>query len=566
MRTSPCSGSALALLCALSCAGSAWAQASGLPDPTPELRRQEQRQEQLRRNLELRPDVRLGDTPLAKRSLLPQEQPCRSISAVVFEGADALQSALQNALAGTDGADSPLGRCIGAQGISVLIDRARNALIAQGYITSRVEAPAQDLTEGRLLLRVVMGRVAAIDKGAGAPFILQLAPLALDAPLQLRDLEQSLENLRRNPSVQAEFELRPGAQPDTTDLVLDYSRSRPLRLNLTVDDSGSTATGKLMAQATVSWDNPFGLSDLAYLSSSRDAGDRQAGPRGNDSQTLHYSVPWGYWLWSVTASRSEYRQTIVGAFQSYLYSGQTQSQDIQLGRVVHRDANSKTSLQLKAFSRRSLNFIDDTEVQVQRRHTAGWEACLQHVQHLGRLSGDLSLSFRQGTGAFGALTAPEERFGEGSSRMQIGTAAVNLQWLLPAGFTANHYLRVQINNTPLVPQDRLCLGHRFSVRGFDGRQTLCGDRGYLSRNELAWAINELLSTYVALDAGRVGGRSAQELPERLLSGYALGLRGQGRPARNLALSLDAFVSRPLAKPAFLSTASTTAGFSLSLNF
>jgi hemolysin activation/secretion protein len=138
--------------------------------------------------------------------------------------------------------------------------------------------------------------------------------------------------------------------------------------------------------------------------------------------------------------------------------------------------------------------------------------------------------------------------------MQIGTAAVNLQWLLPAGFTANHYLRVQINNTPLVPQDRLCLGHRFSVRGFDGRQTLCGDRGYLSRNELAWAINELLSTYVALDAGRVGGRSAQELPERLLSGYALGLRGQGRPARDLALSLDAFVSRPLAKPAFLSTA------------
>jgi hemolysin activation/secretion protein len=54
-----------------------------------------------------------------------------------------LQSALYNALAGADGADSPVGRCIGVQGIAVLLDRARNALIAQGYITSRLEAPAR---------------------------------------------------------------------------------------------------------------------------------------------------------------------------------------------------------------------------------------------------------------------------------------------------------------------------------------------------------------------------------------------------------------------------------------
>jgi hemolysin activation/secretion protein len=323
-----------------------------------------------------------------------------------------------------------------------------------------------------------------------------------------------------------------------------------------------------MAQATVSWDSPLGLSDLAYISVGQDAGRRQAGPRGNDSQTLHYSIPWGYWLWSVTASRSDYRQTIAGAFQSYLYSGQTQSQDIQLGRVVHRDAHSKTSLQLKGFSRRSLNFIDDTEVQVQRRQTAGWEASILRLQRLGQLAGDLTMSFRQGTGAFGAMPAPEERFGEGSARMQIGTAAINLQWPLPlpARLTAIHNLRVQINKTPLVPQDRLCLGGRYSVRGFDGRQTLCGDRGYLLRNELLWTVNESMSTYAALDGGRVGGRSAQELPDRFLSGYALGLRGQGRVASEVALSLDAFLSRPLSKPAFLSTASTTAGFSLSLNF
>ncbi len=286
------------------------------------------------------------------------------------------------------------------------------------------------------------------------------------------------------------------------------------------------------------------------------------------SQTLHYSVPWGYWLWAFTASQSEYRQTIAGAFQSYLYSGQTQSQDMQLSRVVHRDTNSKTILQIKGFSRRSLNFIDDTEVLVQRRQTAGWEASVQHQKRFGELSGDINLSFKQGTGALGALPAPEEAFSEGTSQMQIGTVALNLQWPLPlpARLTATHHLRLQLNNTPLVPQDRLCLGGRHSVRGFDGIQTLCGDRGYLTRNELNWTVNEHILTYIALDGGEVGGRSAQELPDRFLSGYAIGLRGQGRVANDLAYSFDAFASQPLSKPEFFSTASTTAGFNLSLSF
>ena len=561
-------GRVFAFVFASLCYGATVAQTIGLPDPSPEVRRQEQRQEQLRRELERKPDVRLGDMPIEASTILPQEHPCRSITAVVFEGSDSLQPALQNALAGTQGSDSPLGRCVGVKGIAVLIDRARNALIAQGYITSRIEAPAQDLNDGRLLLRVVIGLVATIAKGGDELSAWQLAPIEIDAPLQLRDIEQTLENLRRNPSVQADVQLRPGVQADTSDIVLDYTQHRPLRLNFTLDDSGSTTTGKLLGQATLSWDSPLGLSDLIYLSSSRDLGDREAGPRCNDSQTLHYSVPWGYWLWAITASQSEYRQTIAGAFQSYLYSGQTQSQDMQLSRVVHRDTNSKTILQIKGFSRRSLNFIDDTEVLVQRRQTAGWEASVQHQQRFGELSGDINLSFKQGTGALGALPAPEEAFGEGTSQMQIGTVVLNMQWPLPlpARLHATHHLRLQLNNTPLVPQDRLCLGGRYSVRGFDGIQTLCGDRGYVTRNELNWTVNEHISTYIALDGGEVGGRSAQELPDRFLSGYAIGLRGQGRVANDLAYSFDAFASQPLSKPEFLSTASTTAGFNLSLSF
>jgi hemolysin activation/secretion protein len=556
------------ILLMLSCAGKVLAQSSSFPDPTPEIRRQEQRQEQLRREQETKSSVRLTAPVIYEVQRLPQEETCRSISEVVFEGLPGLEAQLADSIAGEGMDDTPIGRCVGVQGIAVLADRARNTLIANGYITSRIEAPTQDLRTGRLLLKVVVGRVADIDKGAGANWLRHSAPLASGEVLNLRDIEQSLENLRRNPSVQTDFQLRPGQQVDTSDVVLDYNRQRPLRANLTLDDSGSRTTGKLMAQGTLSWDSPLGLSDLAYLSIGRDVGQRQDGPRGNDSQTLHYSVPWGYWLMGATLSRSNYRQTIAGAFQSYLYSGQTHSRELQLGRVIHRDANSKTNLQIKGFSRQSNNFIDDTEVGVQRRSTAGWEASVLHARYWGPVSGDLQLSYRRGTGAWSAMTAPEELFGEGTSRMQLGTAVANLQWPIAGvyGLTAAHYLKLQVNRTPLVPQDRMCLGGRYTVRGFDGRQNLCGDRGLLLRNDLILAVNGAMSTYLGVDYGRVGGQSAQDLPERSMSGYVLGLRGQHRLDHGAQIQFEAFVGRHMDKPTFIQNASANTGMSLGLNF
>ena len=556
------------LVWALGGYGAALAQSADLPDPSPQIRRQDLRQEQLRREQEAAPSVRLSAAQRSPAARLPQEANCRNIEAVVFEGLPALDAPLASALAGDAQDDSPIGRCVGVQGIAVLMDRARNALIAQGYITSRIEAPAQDLSTGRLLLRVAVGRIAKVETGDDDTWLRSTEPVRSGQALNLRDLEQSLENLRRNPSVAAEYQLRPAQQHDASDVVLNASRGRPLRAHLSLDDSGSRSTGKLMAQGTLSWDSPLGLSDLAYLSTSHDVGQRQPGRRGNDSQTVHYSVPWGYWLMGATLSRSDYRQTIAGAFQSYLYSGQTSSGELQLARVIHRDGRSKTSVQIKGLSRRSSNFIDDAEVQVQRRSTAGWEASLQQVRYWGRISADLQLSFRRGTGAWGAMPAPEERFGEGSSRMQLGTAVANLQWPVPGapGLTAKHHLRLQRNRTPLVPQDRLCLGGRQSVRGFDGRQSLCGDRGHLWRNDLMLAINESASTYIGLDFGRVDGRSAQGLPERSMSGYVLGLRGQHRLPQGLQLQLEVFAGRPIAKPAFIENGSISSGMSLSASF
>lgn len=219
----------------------------------------------------------------------------------------------------------------------------------------------------------------------------------------------------------------------------------------------------------------------------------------------------------------------------------------------------KTSVSLRGYLRSSNNFIDDTEVEVQRRRMAGWEVGLAHHEYLGAAVVDLNLAYRQGTGALGALPAPEEAFGEGTSRPRLLTAgaAVNAPFSLNGQpLRYGGVWRAQWNDTPLVPQDRFAIGGRYTVRGFDGENILAAERGWLVRNDLGLALapsgQEL---YLGLDYGEVGGPSAASLAGRRLAGAVLGLRGGYK-----GFYYDVFAGKPVYKPKRFQTANTTVGF------
>lgn len=547
--------------------------AQALPDPAADLRRQELQLKQLRQRNEALPDIRLQGAAAKARARLPEETPCFPIASVIFAGASLALSELHQALSGPLRDDSPEGRCLGAQGIRLLLDRAQNALIGRGYITSRVMALPQDLKAGELVLSIEPGRIGQIIRQA--PAISMPADIAFlatrpGAVLDLRDIEQTLENLRRNPNAETDIQISPGEIAGTSDIHIRYRLDKPWRLNLNLDDSGSKTTGKVQGNATLSLDNPLGMADIAYVSLGQDLWGRDPGPRGSRNYAMHYSVPLGYWLLGVTASRNRYHQTVPGAFQSYLYSGRSSTGELQITRVLRRAAGSKTSASLKAFARASNNYIDDTEVEVQRRRTGGWEAGLQHTHYLGQSTLESQIQYRRGTGAFGAMRAPEENFGEGTSRMRLTQAS--LSWFTPlsVGATKLQYsghLRAQWSGTPLTPQDRFCIGGRYTVRGFDGVQNLCADQGQLWRNEISAALGAYpIQVFGGIDMGRVSGANSEYLVGKQLAGAVLGLRGAWQTGTHGALQYELFIGKPLHRPQGFETAHTAAGFSFALGF
>ncbi len=302
-------------------------------------------------------------------------------------------------------------------------------------------------------------------------------------------------------------------------------------------------------------------------------GDRDNGPRGSRNQILHYSLPWGYWLLGMTLSDNHYHQTVYGPYESYVYSGSSRQKELALSRVIHRDGVSKTTTSIKGFVRQSNNYIADLEVLVQRRRTAGWEAGLQHLRYFASSSLQTQLALRRGTGAFGAQPAPEDEIGDGTGRMQLVTGL--LHWAKPFKVDAHPWqyssqFQWQWSQTRLTPQDRFCLGGRSSVRGFDGQQTLCADRGQLWRQELSTPLPAQLDfaagvqIYAALDAGRVTIRSEDRALR--LAGVALGLRGQHRLADAYPVQWDVFVGRPVSRPDGFGASQHTTGFSLRAEF
>ncbi|MGV2879384.1 ShlB/FhaC/HecB family hemolysin secretion/activation protein [Pantoea vagans] len=516
------------------------------------------------------PDVRLSETvPSPSRLKFPQETPCFVIQKVSLSGQEALPHwvPLQRL------ASQANGHCLGVKGISQLMGTLQNRLINHGWVTTRVLAPQQDLRQGVLQLLIVPGRIRNVELSPASSRYVSLWPtLPAHAGnlLDLRDIEQGLENLQRLPTVEAHMALRPGLNPGESDIVIERTQRRFWRLGAWLDDSGTESTGRYQSGIMLALDNPTSLSDLFYLTASRDLGF--AGRKSSKSLSGHYSVPLGYWLFGVTASDYDYHQTVAGYSRDFLYAGKSRSLDVQASRVIYRNATARTTVSADVLVKASRNFINDTEITSQQRRTSAWRLGLSHRHYIGAATLDGGVSYQRGTRWFGALPAWEESY-------QDSTYATALSKILTwqAGLTTpftlgNQHLsyniqyRRQMSNTPLTAQDEFAIGNRWTVRGFDGERTLSASRGWTVQNTLAWQTPlPAQELYLGADYGEVGGNSASQGGPlgRHLAGGVIGLRGGITPA---GVSYDLFAGMPLSKPDGFKTDPVTFGFSVNWNY
>jgi hemolysin activation/secretion protein len=452
------------------------------------------------------------------------------------------------------------------------MERMQNALIERGYVTSRVLMPTQIMNKASLEFIFIPGRIRNIRfDSQSSPRATQwnALPAKVGDVVNLREIEQALENFKRVPTAEADIQIAATdpaiAQPGDSDIVIKWQQSLPFRLSLGVDNSGSKVTGRNIGSATFSYDHWWTLNDLFYVSLNHDLGGGDKGERGSRGRVIHYSLPVGYSLLSVTASSNSYYQEVAGINGHSRYAGNADNLELKLSRVAYRDAYRKTTASFALWLRESENQLNDIAIDTQKRRMAGWEAGLQHRESIGSALLELSGSYRRGTGLWGALHAPEELTSTGTSRPQI--MRLNAQFSTPFSL-ASQALRYslsfsgQLSQTSLVPQDRFAIGSSYTVRGFDEQSFLSAEHGWTIRNEVSRTLGQSPhQLYLGVDHGEVSGQSTKNLIGTQLTGAAVGLRGAIKQ-----LSYDVFAAKPLSKPQGFTTDSCMVGFSLMLAY
>ena len=451
--------------------------------------------------------------------------------------------------------------------INKLLHAMNQSLLARGFSTSRIAVPEQNLSSGELRLVLLVGKIHRVHfaEGSDTLYWKNLFPFHEGDILNVRDIEQGIEQAKRLPSQDISVQLIPSDQPQMTDVMLTVKRGKNFYGTLSVDDSGLKDTGKLQWYTSLGIDQPFHKNDILRIGMNLD-GTRDGYEKGTRGHNISYTYPYGRHTFSFSYQRSKYHQTVESIPYNFISAGDTAISTLSWDYVLHRSAYMKTSMDMRLRKRSFHGFLNDVEIPIQQMHQTSMEVGFAERLYLDRNTLYFRLAHRFGLGWMGA---------QKENPHADAPKTLYRMWLLdmdfvhpftfshrPATFTTSFHGQWTMDSMRLYGVDMISIGNRYTVCGFDGEVTLMGTSGWYLRNELTTQFpKQNMELYLGADVGAIYGYGADLYKGRTIAGATLGLRG-----RIDHLSYDVFAAMPIRKPEGFRTSAVTSGFSLGVKF
>lgn len=468
-----------------------------------------------------------------------------------------------------------IGQCIFVNDINEVLRSITNRYVEDGYVTSRALIAPQDLDDGKIEIIVIEGLLSDIKvqkEDFGNSELNMAFPGLKGKTLNLRDIEQGIDQILRLPSFDPSIDIEPAAEPGASNLLVKRKKAaRFIRPSFALNNDGQQSTGRLQGTFTVDIDNIAGLLDYWSLYYSRDLGSSPDG--STQSAGGFISLPRGYWTLNLSGGYSEYESVISGNGQSFASDGRTYNGSATLERLFFRDSNSKISIAAGLSLFDTVNKIQGIRLATSsyRLVTANADIRLQQRTKKGLLGA--ALGFTQGVDILGAQTVDTGPGGAGTSFSKF---TGNLSYREPFKFlnTTFQYsatLRAQLALDPVFPAQRFSVGGSSTVRGFrdDGNS---GRTGAVVRQQLSWDLGEPIkfvgptlsprfSAYIAYDAGGINARNDDPFERGFLQSTSAGLQFSTRN-----IQADVGLSIPISSPSFVQKRDVEFGANIRFNF
>lgn len=506
---------------------------------------QNQQQQRLQQDQQQRDALtQAHQVELQKTESAPASGPCFEINQISLQQASLITPDTQQKLVAPY-----INQCLSLDRINQLVRAISEWYVQRGYITSRAFLTEQNLSHGTLNITVLEGKLEAIHlQGASARQLNMAFPTRAGRILNLRDIEQGMEQINRLRTTPVQIEIIPSTQPGYSIVNLTSTPEFPLTLGLNMDNSGQRSTGIGQLSGSLVGNDLLGVADRWFVSGGRSS----AFSDWRDAQNFQagVSVPYGYGLLDYSYSWSNYHSRFNANSFDWYSNGDNISNRLSGSWVLFRNGQIKTGLQLGLNHYVSHNWLNETLLESSSRKLTSLQIGFNHTQKIAGGVATLNPMLSRGMAWFDAESDkgksddfPKAEFRKWSVSSSYQRPVTQKMWWLSSFYA-------QWSPDRLYGSERLTIGGENSVRGYK-EQYLSGDVGGYLRNELNYSLFTLpaigeVSTTLALDGGWLQSDKQDRYAAGTLWGSSLGLG-----TRNAHVSTQLSLGIPVSYPNYL---------------
>ncbi|HEI6850006.1 TPA: ShlB/FhaC/HecB family hemolysin secretion/activation protein [Yersinia enterocolitica] len=394
-------------------------------------------------------------------------------------------------------------QCINSEHVNLLARELTQLYLSKGYITARIQfIPPNE--ENELGVDITEGFIESIESDDPELKGETIFPNMLGQPLNIKQLDQSLDQANRLPSNKITVDILPGNKAGGSILKLSNIRTKPWHLTTSLDNYGNKSTGKWLSRNAFSFDNPLGLSDSLSLNISTTTDN----PQKNHSKaySLFYSVPYGALTFSGFGSYSEYLYPVKLQFNTIELKGKTQQHGLRADYVFHREQDQINGLSAQLTYKQAETYFNDQKIAVSSPTLTVFELGINHLHILPTGIFNINVGIEQGLSWLGAdqnLTASYQD----SQFTKVKTAVTSNQYfkLFDDFYLFSNQFYGQYTRDRLPGVEWLSITDSNAVRGFS-RNTLSADKGWYLQNTLSRNFslgNTTITPRLGADVGRI---------------------------------------------------------------
>lgn len=418
-----------------------------------------------------------------------------------------------------------LGYCITPELTSQVLASATNFYLTRGFITSRAYLPNQNLSKGVLNILISEGQVANVVVKSEKPLNVDTAfAKDPDLGLNIRDLEQAVDQMNAVPGNNVVMAVLPGTQEQTSQVVFSNIGKPGVKGRISLDNTGTEPTGVNGASLALQAGDLLSLNDVWTVYVRQSIGPKE---KSSNSFSLDVKVPHGYNTYGVGYRKGGFDTLLTFPLSGVQLPSNATNESLMLSanRVIHRDQNSKHSLGIKLKRESIESYIADTRIGVNSRTLDALVLSSESVFGFNRnvfiVTPEISAGLSQVDNLPVGVNTPLE-----NPQSEYLRYRLSLDWSQP--FTLNQQswrwnskFVGQYAQVPLYASQQLIVGGASSVRGSHA-VSVVGDRGFYWQNTLSLNAKHQIDTqvvkaeyFVGYDFGRVRSNSAMVYESRM---------------------------------------------------